>query len=734
MSLPPPLALAALFLPAASLGSTHAPAPPDTRPVFTLPAQQVLADSVELSRSTLEQTDIDRAQADNFASLVDRLPGISMAGSPRPGGQSLNIWGLGDTEDVKLVLDGAPKGFEKYRQGSVFIEPELIRRIAVDKGPHNLLDGTAGFGGTVRIDTKDAADLLAPDEHLGGLVKYGRHSNDGQNIYSAAVFGRMDHADGLVYVNRRNGGNLRRPDGSRFAFSGADSQSYLAKTQLYLGASHSLSLSALQSTSEGWQPFAAKRDDLPAPSLADIRRYGLTEAWRRRLVYRDQTDRTLSARYQYAPAEHPWLNLTLSFARSHTSQHDRRPDNASRSAFLATLGNRSWVDYRDRVLELRNLASFATGAAEHGLLLAARWHRHDRDTLMYYPAGARAADYNHGYFQPYYMPAGRQTVRSVVVQDAIRLGTLTITPGVRYDQVLNLGRPNDAPRYNSPLPSVGHDYRGVRYTGWTPHLGALWQARPGLSLLGDVTRGWRAPVIDEQYEVQYARATTTGTSRALKPERILGWRAGAIVQHDGLLTAGDHLELRATVFGNRGKDEIFARRGVLCAQAPCQRPLSNYRNLPGYRIEGLELESFYDSRYWFGKVAVTALRGWRDSSPRDPAGRRSWMAEIPPLTAHAMLGIKLPRHGLAMGWTGDFARRQDRAPTQSDPLAVFWALPASSGYALHGLFVHWRPPQWQGLHLRLTIDNLFNRAYRPYLGESVSGLGRNVKLSLSQRF
>ncbi|AHV92927.1 TonB-dependent hemoglobin/transferrin/lactoferrin family receptor [Bordetella holmesii] len=730
---PKPLALAALFLPSLAISSPNDDAS-DSRLIFTLPAQQVVADSVELSRSELNQTDIDRAQADNFASLVDRLPGIAMAGSARPGGQSLNIWGLGDTEDVKLVLDGAPKGFEKYRQGSVFIEPELIRRITVDKGPHNLLDGTAGFGGTVRIDTKDAGELLAPEQRFGGLVKYGRHSNDGQDIYSGALFGRTDHADGLIYVNRRDGGNLRRPDGSRFPFSGNNAQSYLAKTNLYLGTSHSLSVSAMQSTAHGWQPFAAKRDDLPAPSLADIRRWGLTGAWRRRLVYRDQSDRTLSARYTYAPADQPWLNLTLSYAHSRTAQHDRRPDNASRSAFLGTLGNRSWVDYRDRVLELRNLASIAAGSVEHGLLLAARWHQHDRDTLMYYPAGSRDRDYNYGYFQPYYMPAGRQTVRSLVVQDAIRVAAVTITPGVRYDHVVNLGHPNDAPRYNSPLPSVGHDYRRVTYTGWTPHLGALWKAQPWLDLLADVTRGWRAPVIDEQYEVQYARASVTGTSRSLRPERILGWRAGAIVTLKDVLAPRDNLVLRATVFGNRGKDEIFVRRGVLCANSPCERPLSNYRNLPGYHIEGLELESAYDSARWFGKLSLSAIRGRRDTSPRDPAGQRSWIAEIPPLAAHAMLGLKLARYGMAVGWTADFVRRQDRSPTQSDPLAVFWALPASSGYALHGLFAHWQPPQWKGLHVRVTVDNLFNRDYRPYLGESVAGLGRNVKLSLSQRF
>ncbi|WP_347299591.1 Plug domain-containing protein, partial [Clostridium perfringens] len=118
----------------------------DAGPVqpLTIPELSVvggLSDSVAAGRSVLDKEDIERVQADNIASLLDRLPGVGMAGSPRPGGQSLNIWGMGDMEDVKVVLDGAPKGFEKYRQGSVFIEPELLKKVEVDKGPHNLLNG-----------------------------------------------------------------------------------------------------------------------------------------------------------------------------------------------------------------------------------------------------------------------------------------------------------------------------------------------------------------------------------------------------------------------------------------------------------------------------------------------------------------------------------------------------------------------------------------------------------------
>jgi hemoglobin/transferrin/lactoferrin receptor protein len=53
---------------------------------------------------------------------------------------------------------------------------------------------------------------------------------------------------------------------------------------------------------------------------------------------------------------------------------------------------------------------------------------------------------------------------------------------------------------------------------------------------------------------------------------------------------------------------------------------------------------------------------------------------------------------------------------------------------LHGLFASWQPSGLHGFEARVAVDNLFNRDYYPYLGESVSGVGRNIKFSVSQRF
>lgn len=701
-------------------------------------------DSSTVGRSVLTQKDIDRQQADNIAALLDTLPGVSSSGSPRPGGQTLNIWGMGDVEDVKVILDGAPKGFEKYRQGSVFIEPELIKNVEVDKGPHNTLYGNGGFGGVIKVDTKDPEDLLQDGRNIGAFLKYGYHTNDRQNIYSGAVYGQTPNRmfDALLFVNGREGDNIERPNGTRFEYSSNSLDAFLYKSNLRLNDEHVFTFSAMQSGSKSWEPFAAKRDEMAAPTAAEIAKYGLDGAWKRKLVYRDQKDENYSLKWNYAPLDNQWINLTASFAYSKTDQNDKRPDNAS-TVFAASLGNESWVNYTDRLAEVKNESRFADGIFDHVLTVGMQWHGHKRDTLMNDLGKKKDATYNYGFYQPYYMPSGEQETRSGYIQDALTIGSVTITPALRYDQVLSKGEPNLASRYNNPNPAVGHDYSSVTYTGWSPRLGIFWTATDNLAFFADVSKTWRAPLIDELYEVQSAISSVPATSRNLDPERIRGIRVGSIVDFEGLVVDSDNVQVRTTLFQNRGKDEIFKRTGISCVeQIPsganngiCRpQPLTNYRNLPGYTIEGIEVESFYDSSRVFGSLSVSYIRGQRDASPRNPWGPETWIAEIPPRKAVATLGVKVPEIDMALGWTGNFVRRQDRSPVDDDPLATGWGLPKTQGYALHGLFASWQPKQVKGFEARVTVDNLFNREYYPYLGESVSGVGRNIKMSVSQFF
>ncbi len=690
--------------------------------------------SITPGTTRITPDEIERQQALTVQQLLDNLPGVDLNGSWRPGGQSLNIWGFGDVEDVRVQLDGANKGFEKYRQGSIFIEPELIKRITVDKGAHSVRYGNGGFGGTILVESKDASDLLRPGERLGGLVKLGYASNDGQRISSGSVFTRAEPGAAVAWeflaaLTARDSGNQTRADGSEYEFSASHSRSGLLKLTLPLGESR-LTLSHIEGRSKAWSPFAAKRDEVPAPTPAEIARYGEREAWLRKVLWREQTDRTQSLQWRYTPAGQPLLDLQLKLSQSLSQQDDSRPDSIT-SDFAASLGKESHASYRDRQLELSNTASFSGAGAQHQLALGLQAQHHERETLMFLHTRTADASYNYGWLQPYYMPSGTQRTVSGWLEHRLQWGDFSLTPGLRYDHVRTAGEPNLAPRYNDP--AAGHDYREVDHDGWSQHLSLAWRATPATTLFADAGRTWRAPVIDEVFEVQSAASSAPATSRGLRKERVTALRGGLKYERGNWLSDGDAFATTLTLFHNRVHDNIHKRFGVF-VEPGTERPpnMPFYRNLPGYKSQGVEVETHYDARRYFANASLAWMEGEHKGSIRNPwATKNQPLIDIGAPKAVLVVGGKWPSAGIAAGWQGKFVAAQTKVP---DDEVVPYALPASKGYALHGLFA-----QWQGsgrladTKLNLSVDNLFNRSVQPYLAEAVYAPGRNIKLTLTQR-
>ncbi|EPH35175.1 TonB-dependent receptor [Acinetobacter gyllenbergii] len=707
-------------------------------------------DTIQFGQSVLNQKAIDRYQANNVAQLLDHMPSVGSAGSPRPGGQTINILGMGGVEDVPITLDDSVKSFDKYRQGSVFIEPELLKKITVDKGPHNVEVGNGGFGGKVTLETKDATDLLTNDKNIGAFFKYSRFSNNSQNTYTGAVYGKSENGvvDGMFYYTNRDSGDVQRPDGSKFLYSAQQQDTYLAKLNFHPTDSQKISLNAMQSGHKGWEPFAAMRDQDAVPTEADIKKYGYEEAWKRRLVYRDQNDSSYSVGYELNPESNPYVNLKATVSYSKTDQHDQRLPSVTGSA--ATLGNESWVTYTNTAFKLSNISDIATTYGAHKLKVGAQYQKMEQNSLIYDKNNAKKPDYNFGYYEPNYMPSGKQQMLSAFVEDQYQINSFTITPSLRYDHITNTGNPNRASRYNDP--SAGHDYSSKTYTGWSPRLALAWKQADYLTWFANISKTWRAPRVDEQYYVQSAITSVPSTSRYLLPEKMLAIRLGNEMNFDDVFAEQDHLQVRLTYHHNRGGDEIFRNRSTFCkAQAENNANGGNgsindcngnykhgfYRNVTDYTIKAYEAEIFYNQPTWFTGLTYSYIRGQRDNSPVNPwFEQKTWMTDIPPKKATATLGVNVPEHHLTMGWRGIFVAKQDRSLSDNDKsiAASSFSLPKTKGYSLHGVYADWQPIGEKGPTLNFSIDNLFNRDYKMYLGEYMTGTGRDYKLSISQRF
>ena len=719
-------------------------------------------DSSNVGKSTMTQTEINRYQANNIPSLLATLPGINLGGSLKPGGQTINIWGMGEAEDVQMTVDGATKsGFERYKQGTIFIEPELIKRLEVEKGPHDFRTGNGGFGGVVHMETKDAPDLLEEGKDVGAMLKYGYSSNDHQQVYSGAAYGRTEdgRADALVYYTKRDGDDMKLADNMpnpgnvypvnplRLPNTAQDLDAQLLKLNLHLTDEHSVGMSYSRSNNYLWVPFSAVSYPAP-PSQANIDKYGFDIASRRYLANRSTIDTTWSAKYNYEPVDNPLVDLEVKYSHSNTEQTDKRGE----QAFVqpTTGGRKMETGYTDDMLQIENVSLFASGPLDHVLTTGVQFRKHQRDVNMWMPGTTYEVEkYNYGHYQPNFMPAGKVDTNSFYIQDAITLGDFTLTPSMRYDHVLNRGQENDAPFYNHP--ELGHDYSNKTYTGWSPRLSAFWKITPKTALFADYSKTWRAPVIDEQYEVQ-GIGSRTSSSLGLDPERITGWRAGNITTFDQIFGENDHALIRTTLFRNKIDDEIFKATGVGCAaqtadvsmSTACGPNMPNYRNIGSVTIKGFEVESFYESTYLFGSLSYAWMTGKHEGAYTNPWGPDVWARDVPAPKWIAVLGTKIPSLDARVGWKGEFVRKTDRLPSDQygpGPLTAlgdrYWDHYANDGYNVQGLFANWKPQQayLKGTEVNFTVDNLFNKSYRPMLsGDNAYSQGRNAKISVTRFF
>ena len=184
---------------------------------------------------------------------------------------------------------------------------------------------------------------------------------------------------------------------------------------------------------------------------------------------------------------------------------------------------------------------------------------------------------------------------------------------------------------------------------------------------------------------------------------------GGVTSFDNLIAQDDNLQLRTTLFHNKVEDEIFKATGVGCqnqavnggtiATACPPGAMSNYRNIGGLTIKGLEVESLYNSTYLFGSVSFAYAKGqhegaytnpwvrmWRHGIFHRPNGCWWWVPTFRPGT---------PRWA---GWASSLARpiacRVTNILAARAPVGdLFYDQYGNKAYNTQGLFAKWKPQQ-----------------------------------------
>ena len=174
----------------------------------TRQAQSV--DSVPSTVTVQDRAELDRQNVNNIRDLVRYEPGVSVGGAgQRAGTTGYNIRGI-DGDRILTQVDGVevPDNYFSGPYASThrnFVDPEIIKRVEILRGPASALYGSSAIGGAVSYYTLDPEDIIKPGSDVGARLKTGYSSADNSWLNSATVAGREGDFDGLLHISQRNG-------------------------------------------------------------------------------------------------------------------------------------------------------------------------------------------------------------------------------------------------------------------------------------------------------------------------------------------------------------------------------------------------------------------------------------------------------------------------------------------------------------------------------------------------
>ncbi len=266
---------------------------------------------------------------------------------------------------------------------------------------------------------------------------------------------------------------------------------------------------------------------------------------------------------------------------------------------------------------------------------------------------------------------GDETGGAAFVQDLIQAHSrLLVSASLRLDAWAQRdGRSTLTPLATGAAVTTTHPDRDE--SAWSPRLGVLFRARPGLSLTASGYGAFRAPTLNELYRSFRVGDTLTLANPGLVPERLWGGEAGALVMR------GRHT-LRLTAFSAEVRDAVA---NVTVATAP-GLVTRERQNVGRTRSRGLEAE--LDLRLG-SRTLLTAGYALTDarvvSFPVDPALEGKRLPQVPrqQATLQARYEGRL-RLGL-QARVSSTAYEDDRNELELDPALQ---LDLFAGYALRG--------------------------------------------------
>ncbi|MDU6469207.1 MAG: TonB-dependent receptor plug domain-containing protein, partial [Enterobacter sp.] len=306
--------------------------------------------------SVIDTTAPENQTASSAADLLRKVPGLTLDGTGRTNGQDVNLRGY-DRRGVLVLVDGVRQGTDTGHLNSTFLDPALIKRIEVVRGPSALLYGSGALGGVISYDTVDASDLLDAGKNSGYRVFATGATGDHSIGMGASAYGRTDTLDGVVSWSSRDRGDIRQSDGAR-APNDESINNMLAKGSWKIDPAQTLSGSLRYYNNDAQEPKNPQTTDASSSNP---------------MTDRSTIQRDAQLGYRIAPAGNDWLNADAKIYWSEARINAQNIDASGEFRKQTTKGGK--VENRTRL--------FSDSLASHLLTYGGEYYRQEQ-----HPGGA----------------------------------------------------------------------------------------------------------------------------------------------------------------------------------------------------------------------------------------------------------------------------------------------------------------------------------------------------------
>ncbi|SDH56991.1 hemoglobin/transferrin/lactoferrin receptor protein [Pseudomonas flavescens] len=445
-------------------------------------------DRVPSTVTVLEQNQLDKHNVNTIKDLVRNEPGVSVGGTGHSSGISgYNIRGI-DGNRILTQIDGVEipdaYAFGPYANTRRnYVDPSIIKRVEILRGPASALYGSSAIGGAVSYFTLDPSDIIKDGKAYGARLKAGYSSADDSWLTSTTLAGREGDVDALLHYSKRSGhetetqGDVGGLGIARSKANPEDNDSYtvLAKVGYRYGEDNSLKL--------GYEHFHSTLDgDIRSAPTAI---FGFpTSAYLGRNV-KDVVERErFSVDNRLAldtPMADSW-SARLSYQNAGTDQRTYQPNSNSSRYRKTTYQERTWG------LDNQFDKAFAAAGMDH-LLSYGLSYKHSEVSGLRTGSNTtlRASDF----------PDPTVESWGLFAQDQIRYGNWTFLPGVRYDH-----ETLDPKRTAAYLSTVNADEVDLSEKTWhrvSPKLGVTYDFNERYSVYGQYAEGFRTPTAKALY-------------------------------------------------------------------------------------------------------------------------------------------------------------------------------------------------------------------------------------------